>query len=270
MIDPVSILVANYKGGPVAELCIESVRRFTPEGAYRLIVLNDYDPLDTDGPYLRTARDRGWIELHEATERLYHGGALNRLLNEICDTRIAVNLDNDTQITGPDWLDAMTAPLDAPDVLAVCDARPFNCVSTQGYVPPFYRFWFASMDMERYRDLGPIDWRFAYADRRVYPYSAMFKDVEGVDLPQKQAEEFDANRVCIDPGSQLWVKVHCENPKGYRVVPIPPSMSAKYRHIGHISHWADVPDDHDEWTRKNKRTRYAFVEAELRRLRCRS
>ncbi len=273
MRQPVPILVANYHGGNVLRLCVESIRRYTPEGSYRLIVGNDHDIRKTDCDYLRACRERGWLEYFNAPERLYHGGVLNRLWNEtpLGEARYAVNLDNDTQILAAGWLDEMIAPLERdPMALAVCDARPFNVVSTQGYVPPFYRFWLGAVTLAAYRDGMEVDWRFAYADRRDHPYSEMFCDVERMDLPQKHSTDFDDNRVAIDPGSKLWIKVHWENPKRYRVVPIPRSMSAKYRHIGHVSHFVDVPDDYDEYTIREKKTRIDFVRSELERLGCRA
>lgn len=263
---PVSILVANYKSGPAIELCIESVRRFTPEGAYRLIVLNDYDPEDLDGPYLRAAYARGWIELHQAKERLHHGGALNALLNDICDTPVAVNLDNDIQVVASGWLGDATQAL-APGILAVCDARPHHAISTQGYCPAFYRFWFAVLNMDAYRDGMQVDWRFAYADRREAPYAQLLADTARLNVPQKLAPEFDENRVCLDPGSKFWVKVHCDNPKGYRVMPVPGHLATKYRHFGHVSYFADIPDDHDDYTRREKPARRAEVKAALAKLR---
>jgi len=263
---PVSILIANYKSGEAIELCLESVRRYTPEGSYRLIVLNDYDPTDLDGPYLRAARERGWIELYQAKERLYHGGALNVLWNEIVQTPIAVNLDNDIEIRGPGWLEALTAPL-APDVLAVCDERPRHVISEQGYCPAFYRFWFAAVNVAAYRDGMTVDWRFAYAKRNEPPYDRMLTPVAALDHPNKRGRGFDDNRVCLDPGSKLWVKVHCDNPKGYKVVPIPASAAGKFRHYGHVSLFADVPDDYDDYTRREKPARRAEIHKALERLR---
>ncbi len=263
---PVSILVANYKSGDAIALCIESVRRFTPEGSYRLIVLNDYDPDDLDGPYLRAARERGWIELYQARERLYHGGALNVLWNEIVQTPVAVNLDNDIEIRGPGWLETLTALL-APDVLAVCDSRPHHAISEQGYCPAFYRFWFAAVNVNAYGDGMQVDWRFAYAKRNEPPYDRMLADVAKLNVIQKHAPGFDDNRVCLDPGSKLWVKVHAENPRGYKVLSIPPSMSGKFRHYGHVSYFADVPDDHDDYTRREKPARRAEIRTALARLR---
>jgi hypothetical protein len=270
---PVPILIANYHGGDTLRLCVESIRRYTPEWSYRIIVGNDRDIMQTDNAYLRECRDKGWLEYVNAPERLHHGGILNILWNEtdLGGAEYAVNLDNDTQVLTHGWLGELTAPLVRdPLAVAVCNARPFNVVSTQGYVPPFYQFWFAAMSVPRYREMGDIDWRFAYADRRDYPYSEMFRDVERMDLPQKRSSDFDDNRVAIDPGCKLWVKVHWDNPKGYRVLPIPHGMSAKYRHIGHVSHFVDVPDDYDDYTRREKRTRREFVIAELERLRCRA
>ena len=266
----VPILIANYRGGEVTQLCIESVWRYTPQGAYRIIVCNDYDPLDTDGPYLRTARDRGWIELIEPKERLHHGGVLNTLWNDtdLGDATLAVNLDNDVQIKDFGWLDDFRRSFDDPLTLAACDLREHNCVSNQGYIPPMYRFWYAAVSVPAYRDLGGVDWRFAYASRADWPYSEMFKDVECLPLAQKKHPDFKPDLVALDPGSKLWVKVKHENPKGYWVVPVPASARAKHHHIGHVSHMAELPDDYDEYTRIHKQARRALISEELRRLRC--
>lgn len=266
----VPILIANWRGGEMLQLCIESIWRFTPQGGYRVIVCNDHDPLDTDGPYLRTARDLGQITLIEAKERLHHGGVLNVLWNEtdLGDAEFAVNLDNDTQVTDFGWLDDLLGAFRSPQTLGVCDARENNCVSNQGYIPPMYRFWFGALRVPLYRELGGVDWRFAYADRGAWPYSEMFKDVEHVHYPQKNSPEFRESCVALDPGSKLWVKAQYENPKGYTIVPVPASARAKHHHIGHVSHMTELPDDYDAYTRRHKKERRELITAELGRLRC--
>jgi hypothetical protein len=266
----VPILIANWRGGEMLQLCIESIWRFTPQGGYRVIVCNDHDQLDTDGPYLRTARDRGWLTLIEPPERLHHGGVLNVLWNDtdLGDAEFAVNLDNDTQVTDFGWLGDLLSGFRSPETLGVSDLREHNCVSNQGYIPPMYRFWYGALSVPLYRELGPVDWRFAYADRREYPYSEMFKDVENIHYSQKDSPEFRSECVALDPGSKLWVKVRYENPKGYKIVPVPANARAKHHHIGHVSHMVELPDDYDAYTRAHKQNRRKLIAEELRRLRC--
>lgn len=267
----VPILIANWRGGEVIQLCIESVFRYTPQGMCRVIVCNDYDSLDTDTAYLDDLAGKGWIDVIHTKARLHHGGVLNVLWNEtnLCDAEFAVNLDNDTQITDFGWLEALLWPFDNPKALGVCDLREHNCVSNQGYIPPMYRFWFGALRVPLYRELGGVDWRFAYASRKDWPYSEMFKDVENVSLPQKKHPDFKSDLVALDPGSRLWVKVRHENPNGYHIAPVPADARAKHHHIGHVSHMTELPDDYDDYTKMHKKHRRELISAELARLRAR-
>jgi hypothetical protein len=266
---PVSLLVSNYNSGYAIQLLVESVRRFTPAGDYRLIVYNDLCKNGIDDTYLRGCRDRGWLTLYEnpGDTALGYQVVVNRLLHEICDTERAVLMDCDIQIKGHGWLDDLMRPMDDPSVLAVCDSRG-EAICGRGWCSGFYRFWFGGLNMTAYRDGMVVDWGFSEGDRREWPYSEMFKGLESTDFREKLVPGFDDNKVFDDPGSQLWNKIHYVNPKGYRVVPIPVELHKKFYHHGHISFFYDIPDDYDEYTRSQKPNRIRAIADELRKLRC--
>lgn len=258
----VDILVSNYNSGPAIELCIESVRRYTPEGAYRLVVFHDRCRHGIDSRYLHLVRDKGWIELHESEKQIGHGAVLNRLINDICRTERAVVLDCDIQILRPGWLQEGLSLL-APDVLGICDERSLPGITDEGYFPGFYQAWFLFLNMAAYRDMGGVDWRFTYEDATRWPYPTLYAGLGGVP----KSPRFRENRSCEDPGSRLWMRAKYFNPRGYRMLPVPLTLREKYRHFGHMAFFSDLPDDHDDYTRAHKRGRMSMIEAELRYLR---
>ena len=89
-----SVLISNHNNFEMIELCIESVRKFT-DYPHKIIVYDDASAYVQDGKklpnehdlnYLRACRDKGWITLIEGEKQIHHGGALNVLLTEACDT----------------------------------------------------------------------------------------------------------------------------------------------------------------------------------------
>lgn len=262
-----SILVSNYNSGPAIELCIESIRKYTKDRPPdRLIIANDLSRHGTDEAYLRACRDKGWIELYEneTGKLMTHGGCLNRLLNEVCDTDHAAVLDCDIQILAPGWAEQGLAML-ADDVLGICDYR-HEAISDQGWCTGFYRAWFMFLNMKTYRDEMQVDWRFSYEDATKWPYNQMFGYLSAVP----KSPRFNPALACNDPGSQLWVKIRYYNPKGYRMLDVPHLLFAKYRHFGHTCVLQDIPDEQmDEATRRSRNLKIAMIEEELHKLRCR-
>jgi len=262
---PASILIPNYRGGDALHLCLESIRHYTPEGTCQIIVANDYDPDGEDNAYLDRAAGTWGVSVHYAKRRLSHGAVLNWLVNDLCRTRRAVILDNDIEILAPGWLEESLRLLNGDRVLAACDVRPQVVVSEQGYCLPFYRAWFCPLNMDIYRDMGAIDWEFAYADANAPPIAELVRPLREI----KKGPGFLESRACLDPGSKLWAKVHFDNPRGYRVLPIPSGISEKFRHIGHYSYLLDIPDGYSEEIRQDKIRKHAEVRRALEQLRAR-
>jgi hypothetical protein len=266
--NPISILVSNYNSGDAIQLLVESIRRYTPEGTYKLIVYNDLCKNGIDDNYLRGCRDRGWLTLFENTgeKALGYQVVVNRLLHEICDTEQAVLMDCDIEIKEHGWLADLTKALSEPKVLAVCNYRT-EAICRRGWCSGFYRFWFGGLNMAAYRDGMQVDWGFSEGNRSEWPYSEMFKRLERQDFLEKRVPGFEDNKVFNDPGSQLWIKVHYYNPKDYRVVDIPPRLEGKFYHYGHVSFFYDIPDDFDDYTRRTKAAGLTRISAALKQLR---
>ena len=263
-----SILITNYNSFEAIQLCIESVRKYTKR-PHRVIVFNDICLNGIDDVYLRDCRDKGWIELHEngtdPANQLTHGGALNKLINEICDTDYAAILDCDTQIKADGWLDDLIECAEAdPKILGVADMR-HERISVYGYyVPGFYQMWFSLLNMAAYRDGMQVDWMHEITTRDHEPYINMFRCLDAIPRP----ENFDDNCVDIDPGSKLWIKIKYDNPKGYRVDYVPEKARQKFVHYGHISMISIPNPTHSAETHLNRITRMGRIRKELERLRC--
>ena len=254
----VSILISTRNSFEAIQLCIESVRHYTRYPNYKIVVFDDYSyypdpngkgriPNEIDHDYLRKCQKKGWIELHEnhGPRPLTHGGSLNKLVNEYCDTELAAILDCDIQIKDYDWLWDMVRPVERdPKILAVVDWRAGG-FARWCYRTAIYLFWFGLLNMETYRDGMEVDWKLCKTDRRDWPYYLEFKDgyppenskwthyFNTVAFIQK--ERFDANVVSNDPGAKLYIQAKYHNPKDYKVIPLPPGTRAKYHHYGHLS-----------------------------------
>lgn len=260
-----SVIITNYNSREAIQLCIESVRHYTNYPGLRVLVFNDLCDNDIDDTYLRQCRDKGLIELHESDKHLGHGANLNRALNEICDTQLAAVLDCDTQVKAHGWLDDLIACVNSSQVLGVADMR-HELINNWGYVPGFYRMWFALLNMEAYRDGMQVDWRFSKVDKQTPPYDRMFDMLSGIPKPKT----FNENLVELDPGSKLWIKIRYDNPKGYKMLFLPDKVKGKYHHYGHIAMTGLPHPDHSEQTRRNWEMRMAKIREELKRLRCQS
>lgn len=259
-----SILISNYNSFEAIQLCLESVRKYT-QYPHKVMVFDDASTNEVDVKYLRKALEDGLIhKLIEGKKQLTHGGALNILINGLCNTDYAVVLDCDTQIKGYGWLtDLMNLASRDPGILAVCNFK-HEGINSYGYRTGFYTFWFGFLNMVAYRDGMQVDWILSRENRNKEPYKSLFDFLSGIPKP----ETFDENVVFNDPGSQLWVKVRYDNPKGYRVINVPVGILAKYRHFGHISMISIPHPSHSEQVKFNRETRFAQIRTELARLRC--
>ena len=258
-----SILISNYNSFEAIQLCVESVRKYT-RYPHKIIVCNDKCINGVDDIYLRECRDKGWLELYESGRHLTHGGSLNVLLNELCTTDYAAIIDSDTQIKGEGWLqDLINLAETDPKIIVISDYK-HEGITPYGYRTGFYTLWFGLLNMNAYRDEMQVDWMIEQTTRDKKPYQQLFSYLTGIPKP----DTFNDNLVLNDPGSKLWLKVNYDNPKGYRAIPIPQELRAKYRHYGHISMISIPHPSHSDQVRKNREERFAIIKSELLRLRC--
>jgi glycosyltransferase involved in cell wall biosynthesis len=276
----VSILISNRDSFEAIQLCIESIRKYT-DSPCRIIVFDDRSINDVDLPYLRAARDRGWIELYENTtgRPLTHGGSLNRLVNEICDTDYAVVMDCDVAIKGRGWLREMidVAEKDAK-TLAVVDMNPKG-YTWKGFKSPIYHFWFGLLNMAAYRDGMTVDWMNTVEDAGQEPYRSLFSDLADASqndyfmslVRQKKVvlESWDKTVVSNDCGAKLWLRVTYQNPQGYKVIPLPDSVRGKYRHFGHGSICGmTAHSDEQGYHAEMSRVKFEEIKNHLKDVRC--
>jgi len=229
----VSILIPNYNSFEAVQLCIESVRKYTKYPC-RIIVHDSGSDNKRDLEYLRKAQAAGWIELIEAGAPKPHGEALNFLLNERCKNEFdyAVVLDDDIYIKEEGWLEDMLKEVKKDKVLAVCDYQE----DWHYYHSDFYEVWFSVFDLAAYRDGMQIDWNTSCGDLREEPYKSMKRGMvpTGAEAP-KEGSFPSPNIIINDVGAKLLIKILNENPKGYKVAPLPEEVKRKYKHWGTMS-----------------------------------
>lgn len=236
-----SILIPNKDSYEAIQLCVESIKRYTKYPHYKIIIYDDGSENRVDLEYLKQTKKKGWIEeLIIGTKNLGHGGALNVLINEACQTPLAMVVDSDVHIKDYDWLSGLIDEIDFRKDLAVCDIIPKGMFTVQGYRMPSCDLSFGLINMEIYKDNMQVDWEPKKADRRGEPFLSMFSDIyppERSEFFRRKGdkEKFLENQVIIDVGSNLWMKANYDNPKGYRIIPIPEDIQEKYCHFGHMS-----------------------------------
>lgn len=285
MSDSVSILIPNYNGFEMLQLCIESVRRFTTDYPYQIIVYDDeshykHDGIDTpnemDLEYLAACESKGWLRVVRGEKQLGHGGALNRLVNDICDTDYAVLMDNDIQIRFAGWLpEFIRIAKSDPKTLVVCEPRAKG-YWPRGFRPGMFMFWFGLIDMRLYRDGMQVDWAWHHTSRLEEPWLSEFAEL----YPPEQNEffqmysrdgsyrDFDRDMVCFDPGAILYNQLKFWNPKGYIFKDLSPKLHAAHKHYGHCSSFLDPNNATGEYPLPERyRERIGVIRSELARLR---
>jgi len=284
----IAICVSNWNNFEAIQLCIESVRKFTDYGNYKIIVYDDDSrylqggeqlPNMIDKEYLYSCQDRGWIELIEGKKQVRHGGALNILLNERCRDEFdyAVPMDGDIQIKGYGWIQSLLRAFEKdPDkIIGVCDLHGKG-YWPRGFRPASYLYCIGLINMHLYNDMGKCDWAISELDRRVEPYLSEFADLYP---PEDNANfrlyssdgsynGFDRDKVVLDPGCTIYFKLRFDNPKGYYIVPWPIDFRSKWTHHVHASAWMDPNNETRGGLAKQMRdTKRAAILPELKRLR---
>lgn len=262
----VSILIPNRNSLEALQLTIESIL-FYSDYPYKLIVWDDASDNQIDFQYLEQAKRRGWLELYGSRKRLGHGRVLNNLINGICNTDYAVIMDSDTEIKGHNWMRDFLNIINS-NVIASVDVIDRR-TTWKGYNVPVCDFSFGFLNMKLYRDNMQVDWQLIAGgtDRRQHPYQSIFADIYPPDRTSL-APQFDENFVSIDPGAKFWLKAHYDNPKGYRMLPIPAVLKPKYHHHGHISYISVMEETFSEKIKKQREAKFNIIKEQLRGLRC--
>lgn len=262
----ISILIPNRNSLDALQLTIESIRFYT-DYPHQIIVYDDCSTNGVDIPYLKKAEINGWIKLYLGKKRIGHGGVLNELINKICDTDFAVVIDSDTEIKGMNWIQNFLS-ITEPDVIAVVDVIDRR-TTWKGYNIPVCDFSFGFLNMALYRDGMEVDWRVMAGgtDRRQHPFQSIFADIYPPDKASL-GSQFNENFVSIDPGGKFWLKIHYNNPKGYKMLPIPGILKSKYHHHGHISYISVIEDSFSEKIRKGRDAKFKIIGRQLKELRC--
>lgn len=276
-----SILIPNYNSFEAVQLCIESIKKHT-HYPHKVIVYNDRCINKVDSEYLHECLEKGRIhELYEGDVQQTHGGSLNILINEKCQTDYAAIIDCDIVIREDGWLDDLISEAERhPKILAVVDYKDKGYAFAGGYRTGIYLFWFGLLNMNAYRDGMQVNWKLSVEDRTKEPYLSEFRELYPPEENEyfkmilsrgywqsKNLEDWPRDKVVNDPGSQLYIKVMYDNPKGYRVVPLPNQVRQKFYHFEHISMISIPNERHDETVRKARETRFAMIKTELNRLR---
>jgi|GEM_PF-1566354 len=276
-----SILIPNYNSFEAIQLCIESIRKHT-QYPYKIIVYNDRCINSVDAIYLKDCLEKGWIhELYSGDVQQTHGGSLNILINEKCKTDYAAIIDCDIWIKEDGWLEDLINEAEKnPMTLAVVDFKDGGYAFDGGYRTAFYLFWFGLINMKNYNDGMKTDWMLSVEDRRKEPYRSEFAAIYPPEkndyfmnlfkkghFPFKTVESWPRNRVVNDPGSQLYIKVKHDNPKGFKVVPLPSQVRKKFYHFEHISMISIPSPLHEEAVGIARRERFGMIKTELKKLR---
>lgn len=241
---PVDILIPNWHCLEAIELAVESIRKFTPPGDYRLIVHDDalserLEKLDgftyRNRYYLRECQAKGWLELIEAEKNIGHGASIDVLLKR-STADIAVILDCDTQILKLGWLEKLTSLFVDERDLVFCNTEEVHTKNPS--LTTWFNPWFMALNMEAYRKDMEVDWSTEIIDG-----------------------------VWWNVGARLLIKVRDDNPLGYRIRPIPHELEAYYYHHIHVS-CMSVVGPHDTASYAKAHTaRFVKIRAELARLR---
>lgn len=229
-----SILISNYNSFEAIQLCIESVRRYT-KYPHEIIVYDDRSTNVVDRGYFFDAQEKGWIKAIFGINRLNHGGAINKLL-DFCDIDLAMILDNDIQILESGWLEQIVK-LIKDDVLIACNVE-CNYKSAQPSYPTWMQTWFMMLNMRAYRDGMEVDW-----------------------------SRITENGIMFPVGAKLWIKTLNDNPKEYRFINIPESITKKYRHFAHVSCIATEDPSDEKWLIKARKEKLEEIKRELTKLR---
>jgi len=264
----VDINIPNKDSFEAIQLCIESIRRYTRYSNYKIVVHDDFSSNKVDLEYLEKAQDNEWITLHKNTTRHEgHGGGMNALFNEHCASDLAITMDCDVAIREAGWLSELVDMISGRnDVLAIIDTYP-KYYTPVCYRLPMLNIFCGLINMKAYRDDMQFNWLNRREDRRQEPFKSIFAPFYPPSQIDGLRENFDENRVSIDPGANFWLKAFHDNPKNYKIVNLPHSVRRKFHHFGHVSCIA-LPDfDNVPRIRQVRDSKFKQIREELQALR---
>lgn len=234
----VSILISNYNSFEAIKLCLESVRKYT-KYPHSIMVYDDASTNKVDLEYLTKAHYDNWIKLLTGKTRLNHGGVLNELL-DVCNTDLAMILDNDVQILETGWLEDMVKLME--DDVLIATGIEGNYKSGRPSLPDWFQSWFMMLNMDAYRDGMEVDWKACWTTHK-------------------------GEEVVSPTGGKLWLKMRNDNPKGYRHILIPWQIQIKYHHFAHVSCIATSSPMDEAWLIKAREEKLGEIRQELIKLR---
>jgi len=202
----VSILISNYNSYEALQLCVESVRKHT-KYPYKMLVYDANSNNGIDHRYLERAEQDGWLEVIWGIEKTQHGVSIEILLGN-CEADLAMILDCDIEILQSGWLTEMVGLMEGDVILASNVEHGYK--SAVRSLPDWFQSWFMMLNMKAYRD--------------------------GMESKWKTSQVIYEGKETFSPtGGELWLKIKQNNPKGYRMIPVPTFIQRKYHHFAHVS-----------------------------------
>jgi hypothetical protein len=215
---PVTIVILTWNGLGYTTRCLESLRSRTDHPAYEVVVV---DNASTDGT-LEYLQSQDWIELIPNSANLGFARANNIALRQLKPGHDAVLLNNDIEISQPDWLGKLQAAAYAAEDIGIAGCRLVGgdgLLRHAGAYLPVDTFWGQQIggeerDVNQYnddRDVESVVFACAYLKRGVIDTVGLLDEdyfcyFEDTDYCQRaRAQGF---RVVCSGGATL---IHYEN-----------------------------------------------------------
>lgn len=229
----VSILIANWNGGEVIELCIESILKRTRYIPYEILVFDSSGIGSREREYLLKQKEAGRIKLITEEKRHQHGAGL-RILIKNCSTKWICLLDSDVEVLSDDWLKILFAQIKTNNDLGVAKIEPAkvliapNGKDEVGSAPLFAPYCML-LNLPIYKEImDPDDWE----ENLILPGKWIYENCWDVS-PLKFV------RILLDVGWKLTETI-VKLGLGNRMHPTPPGFwKTKLKHYEAISHGTD-------------------------------
>jgi cellulose synthase/poly-beta-1,6-N-acetylglucosamine synthase-like glycosyltransferase len=219
----VTFCIVNYRTLDLTRLCLRSIRKFT-RAPYKVLVIDNHSE-DESLDYLRSL---SWIHLIERKPdtpdpdgSYAHGAALDLGLVH-CDTDLFVSLHSDTVILQSDWLRALVAPFQDPQVA---------CVGTGKIeLKPRWQQW-----LQRVSDYKALQRKLFASDEEKLRFRTFNTTICSAYRTQTLCNENLSFRGCghhrLTVGRELYFALQ---DRGYRTVTLTPKLVGQY--IAHLAH----------------------------------
>jgi GT2 family glycosyltransferase len=171
---PVTIVIPTWNGLEYTKRCLESLRSRTDHPAYEVVVV---DNGSTDGT-VEFLRSQDWIEPILNSANLGFARANNAALRQLKPGHDAVLLNNDTEISQPDWLSRLQESAYASEDIGIAGCRLVGgdgLLRHAGAYMPVDTLWGQQIggnerDVNQYsddRDVESVIFACAYIKRKV-------------------------------------------------------------------------------------------------------